>query len=119
MASFVIVLKADTVIMGGVFTYAFLGMMALFSIGCMLLKAKRSKIPRDISAPWWMCIVGFIFIIIGIFANLLGDPKVLMYFALYYIVGLTVMLMMLDRISILRLVLAVLQRTTPSVHRRR
>ncbi|KAJ0398750.1 hypothetical protein P43SY_009818 [Pythium insidiosum] len=116
MASFVIVLKADTVIMGGVFTYAFLGMMALFSIGCMLLKAKRSKIPRDISAPWWMCIVGFIFIIIGIFANLLGDPKVLMYFALYYIVGLTVMFMMLDRISILRLVLSVLQRTTPSRH---
>ncbi|POM61012.1 hypothetical protein PHPALM_30043, partial [Phytophthora palmivora] len=51
-SSLVLVLNADATIMNGVYTYAFLGLMALFASAAMLLKAKRPEIPRDVSAPW-------------------------------------------------------------------
>ncbi|TMW69546.1 hypothetical protein Poli38472_001702 [Pythium oligandrum] len=113
-SSLVIVLKADNSILAGVYTYAFLGLMALFSFGCMVMKAKRAEIPRDVHAPWWTCIFGFVFVIIGIFGNLLGDPKVLMYFALYLIVVVAIMMFMLERVTILKLVLAVMKSLFPS-----
>ncbi|ETM02187.1 hypothetical protein L917_01302, partial [Phytophthora nicotianae] len=50
-ASLVLILNADSTIMNGVYTYAFLGLMALFASAAMLLKAKRPEIPRDVIAP--------------------------------------------------------------------
>ncbi|GLE04336.1 hypothetical protein PINS_up013251 [Pythium insidiosum] len=113
-SSLVIILNANTSTIGGVYTYAFLGLMALFSFGCMLLKAKRAEIPRDVHAPWWTCIMGFVFVVIGIFSNLLGDPKVLMYFALYTIGVASVMTVMLERVQILKLLLAIMRSLCPS-----
>ncbi|KAF4045967.1 Amino acid permease [Phytophthora infestans] len=84
-ASLVLLLDADSGIMNGVYTYAFLGLMALFASAAMLLKAKRPEIPRDVIAPWSVLVLGLIMVVVAIFANLLGDPSVLMYFALYFI----------------------------------
>jgi hypothetical protein len=117
--SLVVALDATTSTLSGVYTYAFLGLMALFSFGCMVLKTKRAEIPRDIHAPWWSCILGFSMVVVGIFANLLGDPKVLMYFALYLIVVVSVMMGMLERVSILKIVLAVMKSVLPSRARAR
>ena len=47
-------------------------------------------------------------IVIGFFGTLLGDPKVLMYFALYFIAVALVVFTMLERIFVLRVVLFVL-----------
>ncbi|TMW69544.1 hypothetical protein Poli38472_001700 [Pythium oligandrum] len=113
-SSLVIVLKADNSILAGVYTYSFLGLMALFSFGCMVMKAKRAEIPREVHAPWWTCIFGFILVILGILANLLGDPKVLTYFALYLIAVVSIMMFMLERVTILKLVLAVMKTLFPS-----
>ncbi|KAE8968848.1 hypothetical protein PR003_g27699 [Phytophthora rubi] len=85
-ASLVLIVNADSTTVNGVYTYAFLGLMAMFSCACMLLKGKRSEIPRDIHASWTVVVVGFVLIVVGIFANLLGDPKALMYFAIYFII---------------------------------
>ncbi|KAJ0402507.1 hypothetical protein ATCC90586_002677 [Pythium insidiosum] len=113
-SSLVLILDADTSTIGGVYTYAFLGLMALFSFGCMLLKAKRAEIPRDVHAPWWTCIMGFLFVVLGIFSNLLGDPKVLMYFSLYTIGVSSVMTVMLERVQILKVLLAIMKSLCPS-----
>ncbi|KAE8992977.1 hypothetical protein PR002_g20379 [Phytophthora rubi] len=113
-SSLVLILNADATTVNGVYTYAFLGLMAMFSCACMLLKGKRSEIPRDIHASWAVVIVGFLLIVVGIFANLLGDPSVLMYFAIYFIVVMFVMFVMFERVTILRVVLAFLQSVAPS-----
>ncbi|KAF4045970.1 Amino acid permease [Phytophthora infestans] len=84
-ASLVLLLDADSGIMNGVYTYAFQGLMALFASAAMLLKTKRPEIPRDVIAPWSVLVLGLIMVVVAIFANLLGDPSVLMYFALYFI----------------------------------
>ncbi|KAL3658132.1 hypothetical protein V7S43_016975 [Phytophthora oleae] len=113
-SSLVLILNADATTVNGVYTYAFLGLMAMFSCACMLLKGKRSEIPRDIHAPWATVIIGFILVVIAIFANLLGDPSVLMYFAIYFIVVMLVTFVMFERVTILRIVLVFLQNVVPS-----
>lgn len=113
-SSLVLILDADAATVNGVYTYAFLGLMAMFSCACMLLKAKRSEIPRDIHAPWATVIIGFVLVVIAIFANLLGDPAVLMYFAIYFIIVIFVMFVMFERVMILRCILAMMQTMAPS-----
>ncbi|KAG2761535.1 hypothetical protein PC129_g5696 [Phytophthora cactorum] len=113
-SSLVLILNADASTINGVYTYAFLGLMAMFSCACMLLKGKRSEIPRDIHASWTVVIVGFLLVVVGIFANLLGDPSVLMYFAIYFIVVMLVIFIMFERVTILRVVLVFLQSVAPS-----
>ncbi|KAE9077709.1 hypothetical protein PF010_g23408 [Phytophthora fragariae] len=113
-SSLVLILNVDSTIMNGVYTYAFLGLMALFASAGMLLKAKRPEIPRDVSAPWTVLVLGFVMVVAAIFANLLGDPSVLMYFALYFIVVAFVMFVMFERVTILRCILALMKKTAPS-----
>ncbi|RAW36068.1 hypothetical protein PC110_g7642 [Phytophthora cactorum] len=113
-ASLVLVLNADSSIMNGVYTYAFLGLMALFASAAMLLKAKRPEIPRDVIAPWSVLVLGLGMVVAAIFANLLGDPSVLMYFALYFIAVALVMFIMFERVMILRCLLALMKKTAPS-----
>jgi len=113
-SSLVLILNADATTVNGVYTYAFLGLMAMFSCACMLLKGKRSEIPRDIHAPWAAVVIGFLLVVVAIFANLLGDPNVLMYFALYFIVVMLAMFVMFERVTILRCTLLLLKKMAPS-----
>ncbi|POM66797.1 Transmembrane protein [Phytophthora palmivora] len=113
-SSLVLILNADDSTVEGVYTYSFLGLMAMFSCACMLLKGKRSEIPRDIHAPWAAVIIGFLLVVVAIFANLLGDPSVLMYFAIYFIVVISAMFIMFERVTILRYILVMLKKMAPS-----
>ncbi|KAL4145772.1 hypothetical protein PRNP1_011648 [Phytophthora ramorum] len=63
-ASLVVLLHADASVLAGVFTFAFLGVLALFAFGCMLLKLKREDIPRDVHASWWSCIFGLVMVLL-------------------------------------------------------
>ncbi|KAI9905571.1 hypothetical protein PsorP6_013845 [Peronosclerospora sorghi] len=92
--SLVLILHGDTETLSGVYTYAFLGLMTLFGIGCMLLKFKRADIPRTVIAPWWSCILGVSVVATTFMGNLLGDPTILTYFALYFIAVLAVVYIM-------------------------
>ncbi|EQC31498.1 hypothetical protein SDRG_10673 [Saprolegnia diclina VS20] len=106
-ASLILVLDANIKILGGVFTFAFLSMMFLFGAGCITLKLKRQDIPRDVQAPWWACILGVTMVGIGYFCQLLGNPQVLVYFFLYFIVIATVVFGMVERVAILRVLILV------------
>ncbi|OWZ16475.1 hypothetical protein PHMEG_0009732 [Phytophthora megakarya] len=90
LTSLVILLHADATVLAGVFTFAFLGVMALFAFGCMLLKLKREDIPRDVHAPWWSCIFGLVMVLLGLLGNLL------------------------ERVFILRIILYIMQQVFPS-----
>jgi len=57
-------------LLAGVYTLSFLCVMALFAIGNLLLKQKRGRMPRAVTAPLWTVIVALLAVIVGIFANL-------------------------------------------------
>ncbi|RHY22996.1 hypothetical protein DYB32_009335 [Aphanomyces invadans] len=132
--SLVLVLRGDVETLSGVYTYAFLGLMTLFGTGCMLLKYKRAALPRDVIAPWYdddpylvhrkrwsldrrsACLTGVMLVVVAFFGNLMGDPTVLTYFALYFSLVLVVVFVMLERLFLLRLVMYALKRVCPSRH---
>ena len=113
-SSLVLILEGDVETLSGVYTYAFLGLMILFTCGCMLLKFKRAELPRNIVAPWWTCLLGIVMVALGFLGNLLGDPMILTYFAVYFLVVLVVVSIMFERIFLLRIALYFLQRLCPS-----
>lgn len=112
--SLVLLLNGDVETLSGVYTYAFLGLMILFTCGCMLLKFKRAELKRTIVAPWWSCFLGIFMVLVSFMGNLLGDPMILTYFALYFLVVIFIVSVMFNRILLLRLFLYVLQRICPS-----
>ncbi|KAI9921347.1 hypothetical protein PsorP6_002571 [Peronosclerospora sorghi] len=112
--SLVLLLHGDTETLLGVYTYASLGLMTLFGIGCMLLKFKRAEIPRTVIAPWWSCILGVSMVAMTFMGNLLGDPTILTYFALYFIAVLAVVYIMFERTFLLRMCLYCMRQLCPS-----
>jgi len=88
--------------------------MTLFGTGCMLLKFKRADLPRSVVAPWWSCILGVGMVLTTFVGNLLGDPTVLTYFSIYFLVVLAIVMIMFERTFILRLSMYSAQRLCPS-----
>lgn len=48
--------------MAGVYTFAFLGVMTLFSVGTILLKFKRPSLPREVTVGYGTTLVGLSFV---------------------------------------------------------
>ena len=106
---------ADIDALAGVYAFAFLSVMCIFAIGTGMLKVKRAELPREVVAPWWHVIGGFLAVAIAFCANLRSKPQYLVYFALYLCgVGL-VTLLMFQRVRLLKLVLFFLV-PFPSLH---
>ena len=51
-SSILLVSSGDIEVLAGVYTLSFLGVMALFAIGNMLLKVERARLPRSVRASW-------------------------------------------------------------------
>ncbi|RHY35022.1 hypothetical protein DYB32_000503 [Aphanomyces invadans] len=113
-SSLVVCLNGDIVMLSSVFSYAFLGLLLLFSGGAILFKLKRSHMPRDTSAAWWKCIVAFLMVFCGFLGTLLGDPIVSVVFALYFLVVGSLIFVMLERILLLRLCMFIMKSLCPS-----
>jgi len=91
--------------LSSVFAIAFLSVMCMFAVGNMLLKYKRPRLPRKISAHWFTVLIGFSAMFSGLVGNLVINPGVLEYFALYYFVSMSVVIITFARIRILKIVL--------------
>jgi hypothetical protein len=49
--SLVVFLDGEVAMLSGVYTLAFLGLMAFMAAGTMLLKFKRPDLPREVNCP--------------------------------------------------------------------
>jgi len=101
-------------LLAGVYTISFLSVMALFAIGNILLKIKRSSLPRPAKASWFAVIVALIAVGIALFGNISmpprkGGPSNLTIFILYFIPFITFITIMLNRTIILTGVLHVVK----------
>ncbi|MEO8335535.1 MAG: APC family permease [bacterium] len=119
--SILIITHGSISVLAGVYTLAFLSVMALFAVGNMMLKSKRQQLPRGIRASWttvWLALAGVLTALVG---NLLLAPQDVAVFAIYYGIALAVVGTMLMRLSILKLSLSVLRsilESAPLLNRR-
>ncbi|NPA45128.1 MAG: APC family permease [Chlorobi bacterium] len=104
--------KGNVKLLAGVYTISFLSVMALFGIGNILLKVRRSKLPRPEKASWFAVIIAIIAVLVALIGNILmppkdGLPSNLTVFLFYFIPAILFILMMLNRTALLKLLLSI------------
>ncbi len=95
--------------LAGVYTISFLSVMILFAIGNILLKIKRSKLPRPEKASWIAIMFAIIAVATAIVGNAIMNPKYLIVFFQYFIPTMLVVIVMLKRILILKFLLSLIR----------
>lgn len=93
-------------LLAGVYTLSFLGVMALFAVGNMLLKIERARLPREVRATWPAVILAFIAVCAALVGNILLNPEYVRVFGIYFGVALLIVGVMLIRVQLLKLGLA-------------
>jgi hypothetical protein len=93
-------------LLAGVYTLSFLGVMALFAIGNMLLKVKRARLPRAVRASWPSVLFALLAVCAALAGNIMLNPAYVRVFAVYFIIALAVVGGMFLRVQILRAALA-------------
>ncbi len=105
--SVLVITKGDVGLLAGVYTISFLAVMTLFVIGNVLLKAKRAKLPRPEIAPWIGIVIAFIGVVVALTGNIINPdkPDNIWVFLQYFIPAMIFIIIMLNRISLLKLTL--------------
>jgi len=112
--SVLLITQGNVKLLAGVYTISFLSVMALFGIGNILLKVKRSKLPRPEQASWIAVIIAIIAVGFALAGNLImqpkeGQPSNLAVFLPYFLVAMGFIFIMLNRIFILKTILKIVK----------
>ena len=83
--------------LAGVYTISFLSVMAFFGFGNILLKIKRSRLPRPEYTPPIIVILGITGILISLYGNVKLHPAYLVVFLQYFIPAILIIYMFLKR----------------------
>lgn len=67
--SVLLITKGELEALAGVYTFSFLAVMALFCVGNILLKVKRSRLPRPVRASWIVVLLALAAVIVGLVGN--------------------------------------------------
>lgn len=105
--SILAVTAGNVATLAGVYTISFLAVMALFAVGNMLLKVKRSRLPRAVKASWPAVVFGLIAVLLGLVGNILMNPAYVRIFGTYFAIMATVVAIMFVRAQLLRMLLYV------------
>lgn len=109
--SVLLITKGDVTLLAGVYTLSFLAVMSLFGLGNILLKVKRSKLPRPEHAPWLGLLIAIMGVTIAFSGNVMMPPRVegapsnLRIFLQYFIPTMLFVMVMLNRTLLLKLLL--------------
>ena len=103
--------------LAGVYTISFLAVMALFGLGNILLKVKRSKIPRPERASGMALVFAIGAVVLGLIGNAILNPRYLVVFLEYFIPTVAVVGIMLWRIPILKGILFVIRSIAESIQK--
>lgn len=91
--------------LAGVYTISFLAVMAFFAIGNFLLKSKRRRLPRPVYATIPTVVLALLGVMVGLFGNIKLHPDFLVVFLQYFVPTMLLVVVMLERVAILKLVL--------------
>ncbi|MBT2559543.1 APC family permease [Hymenobacter sp. ISL-91] len=105
-ASVLFITKGQLGPLSGVYTISFLSVMAFFALGNFLLKRKRPNLPRPVYAGIVTVTAALISIMVALYGNITLHPDYLIVFLQYFLPSMAVVYIMLNRASILELILA-------------
>ena len=97
-----IITKGELKALAGVYTLSFLSVMLLFALGNVLLKVKRSSLPRSQKANWLVVTVAMGAVAAGLVGNAFMTPDYFWVFLEYFIPALLIVTIMLTRTTILK-----------------
>jgi len=108
--SVLLITNGEVKLLAGVYTISFLAVMTLFGLGNILLKLKRSKLPRPERAGWISVLLALTAVLVALFGNILmepepGLPKNSTVFLQYFIPSMFIIIFMLKRTAILKVLL--------------
>lgn len=103
--------------LAGVYTMSFLAVMAYFGFGNLLLKIKRTKLPRPEYAQPYVVAIAILAILAAIYGNILLHPEYLVVFLQYFIPSITFILLLLNRKFVLQYLLVVIKSFIDSFRR--
>jgi hypothetical protein len=103
--SILVATSGQVEVLAGVYTLSFLSVMALFAVGNMLLKAKRSRLPRAVRASWLSVTIALVAVLIGLSGNLTIEN--LRVFGIYFVGASAIVGVMFLRIHLMKLALFV------------
>ncbi|QTD38205.1 APC family permease [Polaribacter batillariae] len=111
--SVLLITKGNVKLLAGVYTISFLSVMALFGIGNILLKVKRSQLPRPERASWLAVFVAIGAVLIALFGNIVMPakdnlPSNITVFLYYFIPTISLIIIMLNRTFLLKLILKII-----------
>ncbi len=109
--SILLITKGELKALAGVYTISFLAVMALFGIGNILLKVKRASLPRPTTTPWISVIIAIVAVLTGLVGNAVMNPHYLRVFFEYFIPAILIVIVMLKRITLLKLCLFMVRST--------
>lgn len=112
--SVLLITNGEVKLLAGVYTISFLSVMTLFGIGNILLKVKRSKLPRPEKAGWLSVLIAITAVAIALIGNIVmkpesGLPKNSTVFLQYFIPAIIIIAIMLKRTLLLRGLLKLIQ----------
>jgi amino acid transporter len=91
--------------LAGVYTISFLSVMAFFGLGNLLLKIKRSRLPRPERAPGLIVCLGILGILIALYGNVKLHPEYLVVFLQYFIPAILIIYIFLKRKAVIHYLL--------------
>jgi amino acid transporter len=95
--------------LAGVYTISFLSVMALFGLGNLLLKLRRSGLKRPTRAPWASVLIAIAAVIAALIGNVLINPVYVGIFFEYFLPTVIIVLIMLNRVFLLSSCLSLIQ----------
>lgn len=93
-------------LLAGVYTLSFLGVMALFAVGNMLLKVKRARLRRAVRASWPSVLFALLAVCAALAGNIMLNPAYVRVFSVYFTIALAIVGTMFLRVQILKVALA-------------
>lgn len=111
--SVLLITNGNVKLLAGVYTISFLSVMVLFGVGNILLKVKRSKLPRPEKASWLAVIIAISAVSLALIGNIImepkdGSPSNLIIFLDYFIPTILFIVFMLNRTVLLTFLLNVM-----------
>ena len=103
--SILLITKGKLSTLAGVYTIAFLSVMILFGIGYIFLKIKRKNLSRQDRSSWPAHLVAIIAVTIAMLGTAILIPAYLGVFFEYFVPAFFIIMIMLNRIAILRFLL--------------
>jgi hypothetical protein len=89
--------------------------MALFGVGNILLKVKRSRLPRSIVASWPSVFMAIAAVLSALVGNIVLNPAYLRVFLGYFVPAILVVGIMLGRIEIMRVMLFAIRSVSEAI----